>query len=78
MALTGTLHCDIAHLTNDGFFDNRVNYRVPSKDKQLVIAALGFFEDGFSFVGSWLEYLGFQMSLMCAPAESAFFPGNSE
>jgi hypothetical protein len=34
------------HFTNDGFFDNdnKVNYRVPSKDKQLVIAALGFLE----------------------------------
>ena len=49
MALTGTLHCDIAYFTNDGFFDIKVNYRVPSKDKQLVIAALGLFKDGFFF-----------------------------
>ena len=31
----------------------------------------------FSFVGGRLKYLGFQMSLTCVPAESAFFPGNS-
>ena len=41
------MHCDIAHFTNDGFFDNKVNYRVLSKDKQLVIVALGFLEGWF-------------------------------
>ena len=41
-------------------------------------AALEFWRVAFSFVGSRLECLAFQRTLTCAPAEPAFFPGNSE